>query len=305
VATIPPLTERGRGAPDPGRNQAPIPLDTVGLSGTQPLALAQGRVPRSPRPLLVVGRWLANDTLHWVLAPFTGRSARSGRSRSGEITSNGSGSAGGSPGRLTFAAALRGFCGPTPDVIWSARCATRRRQRWPSSASLTGHLVFSTLHTNSARETVIRSWTWAWTRSTSRFPIGVLGSDFVREICEKCKEAYRPVRRSTTTRSHLWPRRLGAHLGLKYDDLHTLYAEACAFCCQYRLRGRAGVHDSAGHRTRSRRLYTRPGRAWPRSFTAKGGNDHSLQEDRQDAQWAHGLPQVEASHELSRRQREW
>ena len=67
---------------------------------------------------------------------------------------------------FTFAAAMRAFLRADPDVIMVGEMRDAETAHTAIEASLTGHLVFSTLHTNSAPETLTRLLTWGSTRST-------------------------------------------------------------------------------------------------------------------------------------------
>ncbi|MBL0394703.1 Flp pilus assembly complex ATPase component TadA [Ramlibacter monticola] len=62
---------------------------------------------------------------------------------------------------------MQAFLRAEPDVIV---VGVARQGNGGHEASLAGHLLFSTQHTNSARSPSSACWTWAWTRSTSRMP---------------------------------------------------------------------------------------------------------------------------------------
>ena len=126
------------------------------------------------------------------------------------------------------------------------RCATRRRPSTGIEASLTGHLVFCTLHTNSAVETVVRlldmglrlrstSPTRCWRSSPSGW----------------CGASARTAWRSTTPSrrsSRSWSRRTGPtsfqRLNLNYDDDLLFHrGKGCAACNNTGYRGRAAIHE--------------------------------------------------------------
>ena len=65
---------------------------------------------------------------------------------------------------LTFASAMRGFLRADPDVIMIGEIRDAETAKIAIEASLTGHLVLSTLHTNSAARAWCACWTWAWIR---------------------------------------------------------------------------------------------------------------------------------------------
>ena len=71
-------------------------------------------------------------------------------------------------------------------------CATRKRSRWAVEASLTGHLVFSTLHTNSAPESIIRLLDMGMDPfNFADALLGILAQRLAKKLCD-CKEEYTP-----------------------------------------------------------------------------------------------------------------
>ncbi|MDP6935218.1 MAG: ATPase, T2SS/T4P/T4SS family, partial [Myxococcota bacterium] len=95
---------------------------------------------------------------------------------------------------LTFASALRAHLRQDPDIILVGEIRDRETAENAVQASLTGHLVFSTLHTNDAPG--------AFTRLVdmgiepflvSSSILAVLAQRLVRRLCEHCKEPYRPT----------------------------------------------------------------------------------------------------------------
>ncbi|HDQ41942.1 MAG TPA: GAF domain-containing protein, partial [Desulfonatronum sp.] len=92
---------------------------------------------------------------------------------------------------FTFAAALRSFLRADPDVIMIGEMRDAETAQAGIEASLTGHLVFSTLHTNSAPETLVRLLDLGLDPvSFSDALLGVLAQRLMRTLCEKCKAAY-------------------------------------------------------------------------------------------------------------------
>jgi type II secretory ATPase GspE/PulE/Tfp pilus assembly ATPase PilB-like protein len=147
---------------------------------------------------------------------------------------------------ITFAGALRGFLRADPDVIMVGEMRDHETAEMAIEASLTGHLVVSTLHTNSAVETVIRLLDMGLDPfNFTDALLGVLAQRLVREICEKCKEPYRPDHAEYDELVRTYGREdWEHHLGLKYDDSFTLYrGRGCAFCANTGYRGRAGIHE--------------------------------------------------------------
>ena len=94
---------------------------------------------------------------------------------------------------LTFATTLRHVVRQDPDVIMVGEIRDLETARLGIQASLTGHLVFSTLHTNDAPSTVARLLDLGvepYLVSSSL--LAVLAQRLVRRICQKCKEPYEP-----------------------------------------------------------------------------------------------------------------
>jgi len=92
---------------------------------------------------------------------------------------------------LTFASALRAFLRQDPDVIMVGEIRDRETAEIAIHASMTGHLVLSTLHTNDAAGAITRLVEMEMepflVRSTV---IGILAQRLVRRLCESCKEPY-------------------------------------------------------------------------------------------------------------------
>jgi len=88
----------------------------------------------------------------------------------------------------TFAAAMRSFLRADPDVIMVGEMRDEETARIGIEASLTGHLVFSTLHTNSAPESVVRLLDMGMQPfNFADSMLGILAQRLVRKLCAKCK----------------------------------------------------------------------------------------------------------------------
>jgi type II secretory ATPase GspE/PulE/Tfp pilus assembly ATPase PilB-like protein len=93
---------------------------------------------------------------------------------------------------FTFANAMRAFLRADPDVIMVGEMRDHETASTAIEASLTGHLVFSTLHTNSAPETVTRLIDMGLDPfSFADALLGVLAQRLARSLCKQCREAYR------------------------------------------------------------------------------------------------------------------
>ena len=95
---------------------------------------------------------------------------------------------------FTFAVAMRSFLRADPDVIMVGEMRDHETAAIGIEASLTGHLVFSTLHTNSAPETIVR----LLDMDIDPFNfadalLGIMAQRLVRTLCGACKEEYPPT----------------------------------------------------------------------------------------------------------------
>jgi type II secretory ATPase GspE/PulE/Tfp pilus assembly ATPase PilB-like protein len=147
---------------------------------------------------------------------------------------------------LTFAEALRSFLRADPDVIMIGEMRDQETAKTAIDASLTGHLVLSTLHTNSAPETVVRliemgidSFNFADAL------LGVLAQRLARRLCEKCKEPYHPDKDEYERLVEIYGADLfRQHGGNPYtDDLLIMKKTGCSFCNSTGYKGRIGIHE--------------------------------------------------------------
>jgi type IV pilus assembly protein PilB len=132
---------------------------------------------------------------------------------------------------LTFAAVLRAFLRQDPDVLLVGETRDKETAHTAVEAALTGHLVFTTLHTNSAAV--------AFTRLTemgiepflvSSSTVGVIAQRLARRLCQKCREPYE-AEETTCGFFELTP---GT----------TIYrARGCAACDGKGLKGRIGIYE--------------------------------------------------------------
>ena len=100
---------------------------------------------------------------------------------------------------LDFAAAMRSFLRADPDVIMVGEMRDKETVHTGIEASLTGHLVFSTLHTNSAPESIIRLLDMGMDPfNFADALLGILAQRLAKRLC-KCKEAYTPDKEEVMT----------------------------------------------------------------------------------------------------------
>ncbi|MFN8615405.1 MAG: ATPase, T2SS/T4P/T4SS family [Vampirovibrionales bacterium] len=136
---------------------------------------------------------------------------------------------------VTFASTLRAFLRQDPDVILVGEIRDHETLESGIHAALTGHLVFSTLHTNSAAKTINRlSEMGAPEYLISSTVIGIVAQRLIRKLCPHCKQAYSP---SPQEAEQL---RLSAEEAKQY----TLYkAAGCNQCDNSGFSGRMPVYE--------------------------------------------------------------
>jgi type II secretory ATPase GspE/PulE/Tfp pilus assembly ATPase PilB-like protein len=146
---------------------------------------------------------------------------------------------------LTFAAAMRSFLRADPDVIMVGEMRDKETAEIGIEASLTGHLVFSTLHTNSAVETVTRLLEMGMDPfNFADALLGVLAQRLCRTICKECKEKAHPPREAFDELAHAYGEEAFSRLGYKYDDGFFLYrGRGCETCKHTGYKGRMGLHE--------------------------------------------------------------
>jgi type II secretory ATPase GspE/PulE/Tfp pilus assembly ATPase PilB-like protein len=145
---------------------------------------------------------------------------------------------------FTFAAAMRSFLRADPDVIMVGEMRDHETAAIGIEASLTGHLVFSTLHTNSAPETITR----LLDMNIDPFNfadalLGIMAQRLVRTLC-KCKEAYHPTVQDFNDIVEAYGADYFDRTGVEYTPELTLYRpKGCQICNNSGFKGRLGVHE--------------------------------------------------------------
>jgi type II secretory ATPase GspE/PulE/Tfp pilus assembly ATPase PilB-like protein len=144
-----------------------------------------------------------------------------------------------------FAAAMRAFLRADPDVIMVGEMRDFETAKTGVEASLTGHLVFSTLHTNSAPETIVRLLDMGIDPlNFADALLGILAQRLVRTLCKKCKEAYHPDRQEYDEILQSYGEEKFLKLNIPYDDKFTLYRpKGCDICGNTGYKGRMGIHE--------------------------------------------------------------
>ncbi|PJZ65180.1 type II secretion system protein GspE [Leptospira wolffii] len=136
---------------------------------------------------------------------------------------------------LTFATGLRAILRQDPDVIMVGEIRDEETARIAIQASLTGHLVFSTLHTNDAASAATRLIDMGIEPYLiTSTVLGFMAQRLVRTICEKCKVTYKPSAEELES--------LGiSKKQLKGGVLHK--GEGCNHCMGTGFKGRTGIYE--------------------------------------------------------------
>ena len=165
---------------------------------------------------------------------------------------------------LDFATVMRAFLRADPDVIMVGEMRDKETVAIGIEASLTGHLVFATLHTNSAPESINRLLDMGMDPFTfADALLGILAQRLAKRLCKSCKVAYQP---SPEEMKHLlaeycddlantdrWKKGVQAAAEAIHqewldtyakDGKFTLYrAKGCAVCGDSGYKGRVGLHE--------------------------------------------------------------
>jgi general secretion pathway protein E/type IV pilus assembly protein PilB len=136
---------------------------------------------------------------------------------------------------MTFSAALRAILRQAPNIIMIGEIRDLETAEIAVNASLTGHLVFSTLHTNDAPSAVTRLIDMGvkpfLVASSTR---AIMAQRLVRKVCEKCKEPYTPPE------SEL---RLLGPAAQQLSNVQLYHGAGCADCSFTGYRGRIGIFE--------------------------------------------------------------
>ena len=134
---------------------------------------------------------------------------------------------------VTFASALRSILRQDPDIIMVGEVRDEETVELGIRAALTGHLVFSTIHTNDAASGFTRLLNW----NVEPFLIastvkGILAQRLVRRICKDCKESYTPNSEELEM------------IGLeKETDIQCFRGKGCLSCRDTGFKGRIGIYE--------------------------------------------------------------
>jgi len=146
---------------------------------------------------------------------------------------------------FTFARAMRAFLRADPDVIMVGEMRDQETCEIGIEASLTGHLVLSTLHTNSAPETIIRLLDMGMDPfNFADALLGIMAQRLARTLCSECKEAYHPDQDEFQALATEYGPEDFETTGIKYTKDLTLYRpKGCGKCNDSGYVGRMAVHE--------------------------------------------------------------
>ncbi|HNQ22147.1 MAG TPA: ATPase, T2SS/T4P/T4SS family [Phycisphaerae bacterium] len=136
---------------------------------------------------------------------------------------------------LTFARALRSFLRQDPDIILVGETRDQETAQIAVQASLTGHLVFTTLHTNDAPSSIARLLDMGLEPFLITATLeAIVAQRLVRRICVNCKAEHKPTEEQLM-RVSLRPEDVG--------DRVFYYGKGCDYCNQTGYRGRVGIFE--------------------------------------------------------------
>lgn len=165
---------------------------------------------------------------------------------------------------LDFATVMKAFLRADPDIIMVGEMRDPETTGIGIEASLTGHLVFATLHTNSATESIIRLLDMGMDPfNFADALLGILAQRLGKRLCKECKVAYEPgadeIRQllheysEELTNTDAWKQNPQASLEAIHKEWLTCYAKdgrftlyrakGCPTCSDSGYKGRVGLHE--------------------------------------------------------------
>jgi len=155
---------------------------------------------------------------------------------------------------LTFANGLRSILRQDPDIVMVGEMRDSETAQIAIQAALTGHLVFSTLHTNDAPGAITRMIDMGVEPFlVSSSVIGILAQRLVRTVCDGCKEEYTPTKdelkdigildelRTRAERSEASPQ--GTKHESRSSDIKFYRGKGCDKCSKTGYKGRIGIYE--------------------------------------------------------------
>jgi len=141
---------------------------------------------------------------------------------------------------LTFATGLRAFLRQDPNIILVGEIRDKETTELAIQASLTGHLVFSTLHTSSAAGALPRLIDMgAETFLLASTMNAIMGQRIARKICDHCKTSYVPPKELVLELR----KTLGSLMTAKDEDVKLFKGQGCDYCGHSGFLGRVGIYE--------------------------------------------------------------
>lgn len=139
------------------------------------------------------------------------------------------------PAGFTFEKGMRALLRHDPDIVMVGEIRDKQTAHIAIEAALTGHLVFSTVHTNDAVHVVMRLIDMGIEPFLINASLtGVLAQRLVRKVCQQCREHYEPG---------VEEKRLLKKLS-NFSDIHKLYRGiGCDSCHKTGYKGRTGIYE--------------------------------------------------------------
>jgi type II secretory ATPase GspE/PulE/Tfp pilus assembly ATPase PilB-like protein len=157
---------------------------------------------------------------------------------------------------VTFASAMRAFLRADPDVIMIGEIRDQETAHIAIEASLTGHLVLSTLHTNSAAESIVRLLDLGMDpMNFADSLVGIIAQRLVRALCPECKAAHllTQVEFEKLAASYIEGTQLTADIGRQRllqaagsaatDSVQVYESQGCERCSGKGYKGRMGIYE--------------------------------------------------------------
>ncbi|MGD9043531.1 MAG: ATPase, T2SS/T4P/T4SS family [Desulfobacterales bacterium] len=146
---------------------------------------------------------------------------------------------------LDFAKIMRGFLRLDPDIIMIGEMRDRETAATAIEASLTGHLVLSTLHTNNAPETLTRLLDMGMNPlNIADAFLGVLAQRLVRRLCPDCIEPFNPDKEEFDYIKNDYGAKAFESLGVDHSSKFELQRSlGCEKCNGSGYKGRLGIHE--------------------------------------------------------------
>ncbi len=181
---------------------------------------------------------------------------------------------------LDFARVMRAFLRADPDVIMIGEMRDHETAATGVEASLTGHLVFSTLHTNSAPETITRLLDMGLNPlNFSDAFRGVLAQRLIRRLCSGCKQEYRASQEELDEIIDDFGRMAFEKLNMDFDNIVLCQAKGCDKCNGSGYRGRMGIHEMMEGTKEIKRMIKKQANAEELFRQAAEDGMHTLRQD--------------------------